>query len=262
MSRNAPGSGETVSVSIGQGAVAVTPMSLAMFAATVANGGTRVTPQAMGLAASVGAATLRVARRPVRVVGRARPAHHPLVHREGDDRHQDHADRLALDVGERVQADLPPLVGRGVSQAPGGERVARLVELDDQVEACRRIFASDRRWTVVRGSDLEEGESEGLPVWSRHVGDPILESNITRRVDYALFMVEALKTDALIRETLTGAITRLGHECESGSPDAVVLRELPDVLVDLLAAQRNDRRALVKLRLKKRPLRPELQLPG
>ena len=47
------------------------------------------------------------------------------------------------------------------------------------------------RWTVVRGSDLEEGDSEGLPVWSRHVGDAVLESNITRRVDFALFMVEA-----------------------------------------------------------------------
>ena len=53
-------------------------------------------------------------------------------------------------------------------------KLARLVDLDDQVEACRRIFASDTRWTVVRGSDLEEGDSQGLPVWSRHVGDPIL----------------------------------------------------------------------------------------
>ncbi len=43
------------------------------------------------------------------------------------------------------------------------------------------------RWMVVRGSDLEEGESQGLLVWSRHVGDPILESNLTRRVDYSLF---------------------------------------------------------------------------
>jgi NAD(P)-dependent dehydrogenase (short-subunit alcohol dehydrogenase family) len=79
-------------------------------------------------------------------------------------------------------------------------RLARLVDLDDQVEACRRIFASDTRWTVVRGSDLEEGESQGLPVWSRHVGDPILESNITRRVDFALFMVEALENDDLVHE--------------------------------------------------------------
>jgi len=79
-------------------------------------------------------------------------------------------------------------------------RLARVVDLDDQVEACRRVFASNTRWTVVRGSDLEEGESQGLPVWSRHVGDPILASNITRRVDFALFMVAALENDALVHE--------------------------------------------------------------
>jgi len=79
-------------------------------------------------------------------------------------------------------------------------RLTRFADLDDQVEACRRVFASDTRWTVVRGSDLEEGESQGLPVWSRHVGDPILDSNITRRVDFALFMVEALENDELIHE--------------------------------------------------------------
>ena len=79
-------------------------------------------------------------------------------------------------------------------------RLARFADLDDQVEACRRVFASDTRWTVVRGSDLEEGESQGLPVWSGHVGDPILESNITRRVDFALFMVEALENDELVHE--------------------------------------------------------------
>ena len=73
-------------------------------------------------------------------------------------------------------------------------------ELDDQVEACRRIFASDRLWTVVRGSDLEEGESQGLPVWSHHVGDPVLRSNLTRRVDFALFMVDALTNPAVVRE--------------------------------------------------------------
>jgi hypothetical protein len=79
-------------------------------------------------------------------------------------------------------------------------RLTRMIDLDDQVEACRRIFASPARWTVVRGSDLEEGESQGLPVWSRHVGDPILASNLTRRVDFALFMVAALENDALIHE--------------------------------------------------------------
>jgi hypothetical protein len=80
-------------------------------------------------------------------------------------------------------------------------RLVRVVELDDQVEASRRVFASDTRWTVVRGSGLEEGESQGLPVWSQHVGDPILSSDITRRVDFALFMVEALENDELIHET-------------------------------------------------------------
>jgi uncharacterized protein YbjT (DUF2867 family) len=79
-------------------------------------------------------------------------------------------------------------------------RLARFADLDDQVEACRRIFASSTRWTVVRGSDLEEGESQGLPVWSRHVGDPILESNITRLVDFAEFMVAAIENDELVQE--------------------------------------------------------------
>ncbi len=77
---------------------------------------------------------------------------------------------------------------------------ARLADLGDQVEACRRVFVSRVRWTVVRGSDLEEGESQGLPVWSRHVGDPVLRSNHTRRVDFALFMVAAITDDALIHE--------------------------------------------------------------
>jgi uncharacterized protein YbjT (DUF2867 family) len=82
----------------------------------------------------------------------------------------------------------------------GLARLARFANLADQVEACRRVFASDTRWTLVRGSDLEEGESQGLPLWSRHVGDPILESNITRRVDFALFMVAAIENDELVHE--------------------------------------------------------------
>jgi NAD(P)-dependent dehydrogenase (short-subunit alcohol dehydrogenase family) len=48
-------------------------------------------------------------------------------------------------------------------------RLARFADLDDQVEACRRVFASDTRWTVVR-------------------------------VDFALFMVEALENDELVHE--------------------------------------------------------------
>ena len=82
----------------------------------------------------------------------------------------------------------------------GIAKLFRFAEIDDQVEACRRIFESKTRWTVVRGSDLEEGESQGLPVWSRHVGDPVLESNLTRRIDFALFMVAALENDSLVHE--------------------------------------------------------------
>lgn len=80
-------------------------------------------------------------------------------------------------------------------------RFLRVVDIHDQVEACDRIFASSTKWTVVRGSDLEEGESEGLPVWSQHVGDPILKSNMTRRIDFALFMVEALTDETLIHQS-------------------------------------------------------------
>jgi len=119
----------------------------------------------------------------------------------------DHAEpgaRLVFSAGWHITRDgqdvyswrLKTLVKVGGRLA----RLARFADLDDQVEACRRIFASDTLWTVVRGSDLEEDDSEGLPVWSRHVGDPILESNITRRVDFALFMVEALENDELIHE--------------------------------------------------------------
>ena len=100
-------------------------------------------------------------------------------------------------------------------------RLFRLVDLDDQVEACQRVFASDTRWTVVRGSDLEEGEPQGLPVWSRHVGDPILKSNLTRRVDFARFMVEAIENDELVHETpaIVGCQTpsALAHAA-NGSP--------------------------------------------
>jgi uncharacterized protein YbjT (DUF2867 family) len=96
-------------------------------------------------------------------------------------------------------------------------RALRLVDLDDQVRATDLVFASSRDWTVVRGSDLEEGESEGLPVWARHVGDPILASNLTRRTDFALFMVAALTDPALIREVpaITG---RNGASVRANAP--------------------------------------------
>jgi hypothetical protein len=119
----------------------------------------------------------------------------------------DHAEpgaRLIFSCGWHITLDgkdvYPASLKRQETLARWVGRLTRIVDIDDQVEACRRVFASDTRWTVVRGSDLEEGESQGLPVWSRHVGDPILESNLTRRVDLALFMIEALVNDELIHE--------------------------------------------------------------
>ena len=104
-------------------------------------------------------------------------------------------------------------------------RLFRVVDLDDQVEACRRIFASKTRWTVVRGSDLEEGESQGLPVWSQHVGDPILRSNLTRRIDFAIFMVAAIEDDGLVQEApaivgsqTASALVHAGTSGKQGKP--------------------------------------------
>ncbi|MEU5906112.1 NAD(P)H-binding protein [Micromonospora sp. NPDC047527] len=119
----------------------------------------------------------------------------------------DHADpgaRLVFSCGWHITRDgqdVYPWTLRAFVKVFGVlARLARFADIRDQVEACRQIFASDTRWTVVRGSDLEEGESQGLPVWSRHVGDPVLKSNITRRADFALFMVDALTNDELVHE--------------------------------------------------------------
>jgi NAD(P)-dependent dehydrogenase (short-subunit alcohol dehydrogenase family) len=111
--------------------------------------------------------------------------------------------RLVFSCGWHITRDGRDVVPWKVKALVAAARLAKLagrIDLDDQVEACRRIFASDTRWTLVRASDLEEGDSQGLPVWSRHVGDPVLKSNMTRRVDFALFMVDALTNDALIHE--------------------------------------------------------------
>ncbi|MFN0064274.1 MAG: NAD(P)H-binding protein [Myxococcaceae bacterium] len=79
-------------------------------------------------------------------------------------------------------------------------RLVRLADVSDQVRACRKIFESGTQWTVVRGSNLEEGESQGLPEWSRHVGDALLKSNLTRRIDFALFMVDAIEREELVHQ--------------------------------------------------------------
>ena len=118
--------------------------------------------------------------------------------------HADPAARLVFSCGYHITRDGQDVYSWKVKLLVGVAgrlaRLARMADLDDQVEACRRVFASGTRWTVVRGSDLEEGPPQGLPLWSRHVGDPILKSNLTRRVDFARFMVEALQNDELVHE--------------------------------------------------------------
>ena len=52
--------------------------------------------------------------------------------------------------GAVEQQPLTDVLGR---HQPEHLAIIRLADLDDQVEACRRIFASNTRWTVVRGSD-------------------------------------------------------------------------------------------------------------
>ena len=111
--------------------------------------------------------------------------------------------RLIFSSGWHITRDGHDVYPWKVKALVLAARLAKLtgrVDLDDQVEACRRIFGSDADWTLVRASDLEEGASQGLPAWSRHVGDPILRSNLTRRVDFALFMVDALTNDELVHE--------------------------------------------------------------
>lgn len=112
--------------------------------------------------------------------------------------------RLIFSCGWHISRDgkdvYPASLKRGEKIARWLMRIIPFADIDDQVEACRRIFASATRWTVVRGSDLEEGASQGLPLWSQHVGDPILASNRTRRVDFALFMVTALENEGLVHQ--------------------------------------------------------------
>lgn len=61
------------------------------------------------------------------------------------------------------------------------------------------IGASGKLGKYMVGHALAKGY-EVVGVWSDHVGDPILGSNCTRRVDFALFMVAALENDTLIHK--------------------------------------------------------------
>src|ERR671938_79430 len=69
--------------------------------------------------------------------------------------------RLIFSSGWHITRDGQDVYSRklkAIVKVGGGlARLARFADLDDQVEACRRGFASDNRWALVGGSGLEEG---------------------------------------------------------------------------------------------------------
>jgi uncharacterized protein YbjT (DUF2867 family) len=79
-------------------------------------------------------------------------------------------------------------------------RLTGRADIADHKRAAEMVYRSDRDWTVVRAADLEDGPSEGMPLWAPHVGDPRLRANRLRRTDFALFMVRALTDPAFVRE--------------------------------------------------------------
>ena len=66
--------------------------------------------------------------------------------------------RLVFSCGWHITRDGQDVYSRKFKLAVGAAgwlaRLLRVVDLGDQVEACRRVFASDTRWTVVRAGDL------------------------------------------------------------------------------------------------------------
>ena len=77
--------------------------------------------------------------------------------------HAPPAARLVFSCGWHITLDGQDVYSRKLKALVkiGGflGKLTRFADLDDQVEACRRVFESETRSTVVRGGDLEEGES-------------------------------------------------------------------------------------------------------
>ena len=66
-------------------------------------------------------------------------------------------------------------------------RLVRAVDVDDQVEACRRVFASGTRWTVVRGVDPRSPGHRRLPhaLGARIRGCPGRSHSVVRRTAFS-----------------------------------------------------------------------------
>ncbi len=84
-----------------------------------------------------------------------------------------------------------------------------------QALICSRIQVGVCRKKSVKKLDRFEGRIKVVP---GATNDPILESNLTRRVDYALFMVEALKNDELIHEAPAIVGCRTASALEYATP--------------------------------------------
>jgi uncharacterized protein YbjT (DUF2867 family) len=99
-------------------------------------------------------------------------------------------------------------------------RLTGRADLADHKRAASLVYGSDRDWTVVRAADLEDGPSDGMPLWARHVGDPRLRANRLRRTDFALFMVHALTEPAFVREAPAIVGRSNASVAEHGAPSS------------------------------------------
>ena len=79
-------------------------------------------------------------------------------------------------------------------------RLARFADLDDQVEACRRISPATHAGPSCAAATSRKARARACPSGAATSATPSSRATCTRRVDFALFMVEALENDELIHE--------------------------------------------------------------
>ena len=122
-----------------------------------------------------------------------------------------------------------------------------LADISDMLASTELIYASDTRWTVVRGPWLKKGESQGMPV-TGSLGDPVVSAQEVRRVDFAKFMVAALEDDSLVRKALSFAKTwsganRTGHRAVSFTMTLPRRQKCVDVFGNCLCNEHDCRRS-------------------